>query len=570
MQGGASPRLKLSGGGILICCMLSADAAVTTQQMRPYRWIKFIPTMDYLIKNGLIIDGSGKDPVEANIGIKGDRISFVGKARVDAKEVIDAGGLIVSPGFIDTHTHSEFTLLADARAEGKISQGVTTDISGNCGLSAAPLYGEVLEQREADLEELGIKERWATLGEYFSLLEKKGIATNFSTLCGHGNIRGSVIGYKNRRPDKKEMDEMKRFLSEALQQGAHGFSTGLIYPPGVYSDTDELIELCKGLNWKLEIGNWKFVYASHMRSEGDKLIESIEETIEIGRKTGVHVHISHIKTSGEHNWQKIGKVIELMQMARREGIKLTCDRYPYIASSTDLDVMLPSWVFEGGRNEGLRRLKDSTIREKLKSEFSSKPVDYWKNIHISSVVKDENKWMEGENIFNISQRMGKAIGDAVLDILIDEGLRAGAIFFSMSEENLKRFLSIPYAMVGSDSSARSFSGITRNGKPHPRGFGTFPRFIGKYVRDEGLMPLPEAIKRITHLPAETFGLKHRGLIKEGYYADVVLFDYERIIDKATFDDPFQRGDGIEYVFVNGALAYKQGRYSERLSGRVLR
>ena len=307
-----------------------------------------------------------------------------------------------------------------------------------------------------------------------------------------------------------------------------------------------------------------------MRSEGDKLIESIEETIEIGRKTGVHVHISHIKTSGEHNWQKIGKVIELMQMARREGIKLTCDRYPYIASSTDLDVMLPSWVFEGGRNEGLRRLKDSTIREKLKSEFSSKPVDYWKNIHISSVVKDENKWMEGENIFNISQRMGKAIGDAVLDILIDEGLRAGAIFFSMSEENLKRFLSIPYAMVGSDSSARSFSGITRNGKPHPRGFGTFPRFIGKYVRDEGLMPLPEAIKRITHLPAETFGLKHRGLIKEGYYADVVLFDYERIIDKATFDDPFQRGDGIEYVFVNGALAYKQGRYSERLSGRVLR
>jgi len=232
--------------------------------------------------------------------------------------------------------------------------------------------------------------------------------------------------------------------------------------------------------------------------------------------------------------------------------------------------MLPSWVFEGGRNEGLRRLKDSTIREKLKSEFSSKPVDYWKNIHISSVVKDENKWMEGENIFNISQRMGKAIGDAVLDILIDEGLRAGAIFFSMLEENLKRFLSLPYVMIGSDSSARSFSGITRNGKPHPRGFGTFPRFIGKYVRDEGLMPLPEAIKRITHLPAETFGLKHRGLIKEGYYADVVLFDYERIIDKATFDDPFQRGDGIEYVFVNGALAYKQGRYSERLSGRVLR
>lgn len=526
--------------------------------------------MDYLIKDGLIIDGSGKDPIEANIGIKGDRISFVGRDEADAARVIDARGLIASPGFIDTHTHSEFTLLADNRAEAKISQGITTEVNGNCGLSAAPLYGEALEQREADLKELGIKERWATFGEYFSLLEKRGIAINFSTLCGHGNIRASVIGYKNRRPDEKEMAEMERLLSETLKQGAQGLSTGLIYPPGVYSDTEELIELCKGLNRKSQIANRNFIYTSHMRSEGDRLIESIEEVIEIGRKSCVHVHISHIKTSGEHNWQKIGKAIELMEKAKKEGIKLTCDRYPYIASSTDLDVVLPSWTFEGGRDEGLKRLKDSTIREKLKSGLSSKPDDYWKNIYISSVTKDENIWMEGENIFNISPKMGKAIEDAVLDILMDEGLRAGAIFFSMSEENLKRFLSLPYAMVGSDSSARSFSGITRSGKPHPRGFGTFPRFIGKYVRDEGLMPLPEAIRRITHLPAETFGLKQRGLIKEGYYADIVLFNYDRIIDKATFDDPYQRGDGIEYVFVNGSLAYKEGSYTNSLSGRMLR
>ncbi|MBI5326680.1 MAG: D-aminoacylase [Deltaproteobacteria bacterium] len=526
--------------------------------------------MDYLIINGLIIDGSGKDPVEANIGIKGGKIASIGKARLDAKEVIDARGLIVSPGFIDTHTHSEFTLLADARAEAKISQGITTDISGNCGLSAAPLYGEALEQREADLKELDIKERWATFGEYFSLLERKGIAINFATLCGHGNIRASAVGYRNRKPDKKEMDEMKRLFSGSLNEGARGLSTGLIYPPGVYSDTDELIELCKGLNRTSHIAHLKFIYTTHMRSEGDKLIESIEEAIRIGRETDAHIHISHIKTSGKDNWQKIGKAIELMEKAKSEGIKLTCDRYPYIASSTDLDVVLPSWVFEGGRDEGLKRLKDGTTRQKLKSGLSSKSADYWKNISISSVTKDENKWMEGENIFNISQRMGKAVEDAVLDILIDEGLRAGAIFFSMSEENLKRFLSLPYAMVGSDSSARSFSGITRSGKPHPRGFGTFPRFVGKYVRDEGLMPLPEAIRRISHLAAETFGLKQRGLIREGYFADMVLFNYDRIIDRATFNDPFQKAEGIEYVFVNGSLAYKEGRYTGSLSGRVLR
>lgn len=553
--------------------------------------------MDYIIINSLIIDGSGKDPAEANIGIKGDRISFVGKAQVDAKEVIDARSLIVSPGFIDTHTHSEFTILSDGRAEGKVSQGITTEVNGNCGLSAGPLYGEAMEQREADLEELGIRERWSTLGEYLSIIERKGIAINFATLCGHGNIRGSVVGYKNRKPDKKEMDEMKKLFFKSLDEGARGLSTGLIYPPGVYSDTDELIELCRGLNRKSEIRNQKFIYASHMRSEGDKLIEAMEEAIRIGRDTGAHIHISHIKTSGEHNWQKIDKAIELMQEAvlvpagskqGHEGIRLTCDRYPYVASSTDLDAIFPPWVHEGGRDAALRRLKDPATREIIKRDITSKPVpvslpsnvsiggfkrggdDHWKRISIASVTKDKNKWMEGKDILSIAQKMGVAPGDAVINILVNEGLRVGAIFFTMSEENLKRFLSLPYVMIGSDSSARSFSGPTRQGKPHPRGFGTFPRFIGKYVRDTAVMPLPEAIKRITHLPAETFGLEHRGLIKEGYYADIVLFNYDRVIDRATFDDPFQRGDGIEYVFVNGALAFKQGEFTGTLSGRVLR
>lgn len=545
--------------------------------------------MDYLIRDGYIIDGSGGDPVETNIGIKGDRIAFIGRAEVRAEEVIDARGLIVSPGFIDTHAHSEFTILVDGRCEGKLSQGVTTEINGNCGLSAAPLYGEALEEREADFKELGIRERWSTLGEYLSLLENKGIAINFATLCGHGNIRASVIGYKNRPSDKEDILEMKRLFYEALREGARGFSTGLVYPPGVYADIEELIELCS----KLQTPNSELIYVSHIRSEGDGLIEAIEEAIRVGRETGADVHISHIKTSGEHNWWKIDKAIELMEGARADGIALTCDRYPYVAASTDLDVVLPPWIYEGvppaspppgtsgGRvREGVVRcLKDPEIRAKVKGELSSKLVpvsfkqgamDYWKGVYISSVTKDENRWMEGKDIFGISQRMGKLPQDAVLDILIDEGLRVGAIFFSMNKENLERFLSLPYLMIGSDSSARSFSGPTRKGKPHPRGFGTFPRFIGRYVRDKAILTLPEAIRRITQLPASTFGLRDRGLIKEGFYADIVIFNHDRVIDRATFNDPYQMADGIEYVFVNGRLTFKEGEYAGSLAGRVLR
>lgn len=516
--------------------------------------------LDYLIKNGMVYDGSGSEPVETNIGISGDRITYLGNGEIPARESIDAKGLIVSPGFIDTHAHSEFTLLADGRAEGKISQGITTEINGNCGLSAAPLYGEAFEHREADLKELGIKERWSTFKEYFNILRDKGIAINFATLCGHGNMRASVIGYKDARPDENAMNEMKRLLSDALKDGAKGLSTGLIYPPGVYSNTEELIELCK-----VGIG----IYASHMRSEGDELIEAIEEVIAIGEEAGINVHISHIKTAGERNWWKIDNAIELVERARNEGVNLTCDRYPYTAASTDLDTILPSWVYDGGVDEELRRLKDPDTSKRIKAEIGQKDENYWKGICISSVAKSENKWMEGESIFDIASKLGKRPEDALFAILIDEKVRAGAIFFSMSEDNLKRFLSFPCTMIGSDSSVRSFSGPTCTGKPHPRGFGSFTRFIGRYVKNEGLMSLSEAIRKMTCLPALTFGLKERGLIKEGFFADIVIFDYEKIIDRATFKDPYKKSEGIAYVFVNGKLAVKEGEFTGGIFGRII-
>ncbi|NOZ26102.1 MAG: D-aminoacylase [Nitrospirae bacterium] len=522
--------------------------------------------IDCLIRGGIVIDGTGSEPRVANVGIEDGRIVHVGSDETDARDVLDVKGLTVAPGFIDAHAHSEFTILADGRAEGKLFQGVTTEINGNCGLSAAPLHGEAAERREEDLRELGIGSRWSTLSEYLSLLEARGTAINFATLCGHGNIRASVLGYRDVPPDAAALSEMRKILTDSLREGAVGLSTGLIYPPGLYADTRELIELSRVLSREGRGG----IYTSHMRSEGDALLESVEEVLCIAREAGVRVHVSHIKTAGRHNWGKIDRVVELMDAARKEGISLTCDRYPYVAAATDLDTVLPSWVYEGGVEEELGRLRDPAAVARIRSELGSRGDDYWGGVYVSSVSGDENRWMEGRNILDISSRMKKSPVDAVIEIVMDERARAGAVFFSMSEDNLRRFLRLPYTMIGSDSSARSMSGPTRSGNPHPRGFGAFARFLGRYVRDEGLMSLSEAIWKMTCLPAVTFGLKERGLIREGYHADIVIFDYERITDAATFEEPWRRAEGVVHVFVNGVPALRDSEPTGALPGMVLR
>jgi len=542
--------------------------------------------VDTLIKGGLIFDGTGSEPFEADIGISGDRIAFINKkakvksqspsvtrrgekSEVSANRVIDAKGLAVSPGFIDTHAHSEFTLLADHRAEGKISQGITTEIDGNCGLSAAPLYGEALKQREEDLMELGIVERWTTFKGYFDILGK-GIALNFVTLVGHGNLRACVAGYEDKALNNNEIKKMQALLKEAIKEGAIGLSTGLIYPPGVYSTTEELINLFRPSSFILRPS--RLIYTSHMRSEGDKLLESIEEIIRIGRKAGVNIHISHMKTSGKKNWHKIDNAISLIEEARREGIRITCDRYPYTAASTDLDTILPPWVYEGGMKEELKRLKSSEFQEKIKKEilYEYPEIEYWGNVNIASVSSEKNRWMEGKSIAYIARHEDSETVDIFLKILIEEKLRVSAIFASMNEDNLKRFLSLPYVMIGTDSSARSTSGPTYKGKPHPRGFGSFPRFLGRYVRDNGLISMNEAIHKITMLPAKTFGISKRGVLKKGAFADLVVFDYRKIIDRATFDKPFLKPEGIYYVFVNGLSAVWEGELTGINAGRILK
>ncbi|OGW40923.1 MAG: hypothetical protein A2Y97_03010 [Nitrospirae bacterium RBG_13_39_12] len=538
--------------------------------------------LDLLIKGGLIFDGYGLEPYEADIGISGDKIAFINKkskirsqqfnhsytsfkkeGRRGFDRVIEAEGLSVAPGFIDTHAHSEFTLLADPRAEGKICQGITTEINGNCGLSAAPLYGEALEQRETDLAELGIEERWSTFKEYYEIL-KKGISLNFVTLAGHGNIRACITGYKDKTLTLSEIKKMKGLLRKAISEGAVGISTGLIYPPGIYSTTEELTEIAKCCN--------KLIFASHMRSEGDELLESIKEIIRIGREADIKVHISHIKTSGKKNWYKIDDAVLLIEKAREKGIEITCDRYPYNASSTDLDTMLPSWAYEGGAEEELKKLKNldcqKTMKKEILNEYYRK--GYWESINIASVSSKKNRWMEGKSIAYIASRKTSKPIDILFQILIEEKLRASAIFSVMKEDNLRRFLSLPYIMIGTDSSARCDSGPTHKGKPHPRGYGSFPRFLGKHIREERIMSMGKAIQKITMLPARTFSIKKRGAIKKGYFADIVVFDQGKIIDRATYNEPFLKPKGIYYVIINGLPAVWEGRLTGVNAGKILR
>ncbi len=524
-------------------------------------------SIDYLIRGGTVIDGSSGDASfqKVDLAIEGECIKDMGKLNhVSAERTLSVDGLIVCPGFIDVHAHSEFSLLADGRGEGKIAQGITTEINGNCGLSAAPLYGPALEQREGELYELGIKERWNTFSEYFALLEGRGIAANFATLAGHGNIRASVAGYEDRPLSPSELLQMRTFLRNAMDEGALGLSTGLIYPPGVYAETSEIVDLAG------EVAGRKGIYATHMRSEGDRLIESVEEAITIAAQSGVHAHISHLKASGKKNWGKMGTVFRLIEKAGKRGLSVTCDRYPYIASSTDLDTVLPPWAFEGGRKREIQRLRNDReiLAEHMQKDYEG-PSD-WEKVFVSSVITGKNKWMEGKNIAEISRTQNKTEPDTVFDVLIDEDVQVGAIFFTMNEHNLRSVLSQPYTVAGTDSAARSFSGITASGMPHPRGFGSCPRILGKYVRQLGLLSLPEAVRMMTGLPADIFGIERRGVLKRGHFADITIFDADAIIDRADFSAPFQQPQGIHHVFVNGIPVLYEGVLTGSLPGRIVR
>jgi N-acyl-D-amino-acid deacylase len=520
---------------------------------------------DILIKNASLIDGSGSSVRQQDLAVVGDRIAAIGDlGACTAAEVLDAAGLCLCPGFIDIHAHSEFNVLIDA-GRSKIMQGITTEVCGNCGLSAAPLLGMAREQRRAALAGFGLEPDWTTMAEYFNRLERTGLRTNIALLAGHGNVRGSVIGYGPEQATAEQQGEMCTLLEEAMECGCWGLSSGLIYPPGAFANIDELARLAA------VVKKYGGFYATHMRSEADYLIEAVAEALEVGHRAGVPVQISHLKTMDRRNWHKLPEVLELIEQARSDGIDVTADRYPYCASSTGLDAHLPLWACAGGNAAEIQRLRDPDVRARIFAElFERLPEkEVGTTTMLARLASGKNAQLQGRTLAEAAAFRGQSVGDALCDLLIEEQLDIDAIFFCMSEDNLRMILRQGWIMVGSDAAVRDTDGVLGRDMPHPRAFGTCARFL-EIVRDEKLLSLEEAVSKMTSMPAARMGFRDRGLIAKGYRADLVLFDPRAVRDRATYASPHQYPAGIRAVMVNGAWAVRDGACTDNVSGRLLR
>jgi N-acyl-D-amino-acid deacylase len=516
--------------------------------------------MELLIRGGRIIDGSGNPWYRADLAIGNGRIAAIGKLEMAAERVIDAEGLVVAPGFIDTHSHSDLMLLAEPDSEMKIMQGITTEIVGQDGLGEAPIRDDLIEDWRRYLSGLNgdpeIEWDWRSFSEYLRRLEEAGPATNVASLVGHGNLRLLSMGMDNRKPTGEELDGMRALLGEALEEGALGLSTGLIYPPCSYSDLEELTSLCQVV--KAHGG----IFVAHIRNEGDGLLEALDEVITVGRRTGVPIHVSHLKASGERNWGRVAEALEKIESARAEGIDITFDQYPYIAGSTYLSSLIPSWAHEGGPKKMLERIRDEDSRRRIIEDMESPRGEKWDGIVISYVKTEKNRPLVGRRIGEAASEMGLSPQELVLKLVEEEENAASMILFSMSEIDVKTAMRSRLGMICTD-------GLIL-GTPHPRAYGSFPRVLGRYARDEGLLSLEEAVRKMTSLPAQRFGLMDRGLLRPGLAADITIFDPESVIDKATFEDPRRFPEGIEYVIVNGAIAVEDGAYKGVRAGRVLK
>lgn len=517
---------------------------------------------DLIIKNGKIIDGNANPIYTADIGILKGQIARIGEIDEASENIIDATGYCVCPGFIDFHSHSDFSLLANPRAESKIRQGITTEVIGNCGDSAAPVLREKrdLIKEKTQIDGYKIQWDWLSMKDYLSRIKQQGVAVNIVPLIGHNTIRAAVMGYEERAPDPTEMARMKELIIQAMDEGARGLSSGLIYAPGCYATRRELVELAQVVSEK------KGLYASHMRSEGNELIEAVKETLSIGKETGVSVHISHHKATGESNWGKVTQTLALMDEANESGLDVTADQYPYTASSTGLTSILPYWMLAGSVPDILKRLKSNLIRDRLKDEITVRP-DYFENTYLSCC--ENNPEFEGMNLMALAASLKTDILTAVFDLLIQENTNVNIVSFAMSEKDVCTVMRHPKIMFGSDGQALADYGVLHKGKPHPRNYGTFPRIIKKYVKQEKVLSLEEAVRKMTSLPAQRLGLTDRGQILAGKCADITIFNLETIRDRATFSDPHLYPDGIEYVLVNGECVISKGDHTGKLPGIAL-
>lgn len=519
-------------------------------------------TYDIIIKNGMILDGTGNPWYKADVAVENSRIAAIGRGLGNADKVIDIKDHIVSPGFIDIHSHSDTPVLIDPMAHSKIRQGVTTEIVGQCGNSAAPMY-EYLKGYRDEFGRNSVPDDfeydWTTMKSYLDKLDKQGIALNIAAVLGHGTVRANVVGHDNRPLTSYELEAMKGHVRDAMEQGAWGMSTGLIYPPSVYGDQAEITALNK------VVAEYGGIYFSHIRGEGETLLDALIEACEIGKDAGTRVQIAHFKASGVENWGKTKESLALVEKYRGLGVEVTFDQYPYIASSTGLTALLPHWAHEGGATEMLKVLKDSAKKERIRKELR---LNYgWDKILVTNAKN--NPQYNGKNIQAISEMMGLESFEAYIQLLILENTQVPSVMFGMNEEDVRRVMQSPYGMVGSDGSAISPTGVWEHSVPHPRLYGTFPRVLGHYVR-EGVISLQEAVRKMTGAPAQVMGFKDRGLLREGYMADIAVFHQDEVKDVATFTDPQRYAAGIPYVIVNGVTVINDGDHTGKLPGKALR
>jgi len=552
--------LSVTLAGMLLFSSLST---ATTQQ----------PEYDLLIRNGTIIDGSGRAGFRGDVAIKDDRIVRMGKfTGGTAKRVIDATGKVVAPGFIDLLGQSESFLLIDPRAMSKVMQGVTTEVTGE-GESIAPVNERLIKEQEDFNRRYNLTIDWRTLEEYFMRLERQGSGVNFATFVGASQVRAYVIGFENRAPSPAELQQMKELVASAMRDGALGLSTSLQYVPARFAQTDEIVELAKVA--RAHGG----IYATHQRSEANALDSSLAEVFEIARRAQIPVEIWHLKTAYKKNWGRMPEVLGKIQRARAEGLDITADIYPYIAGSTSLSASLPPWVLEGGTEKMLERMRDMRVRQHLKKELMTDSRD-WENIFlgsggpegvlIGSVSNRQLESMQGKRLSQIAQEQGKDPLDALFDLIVADNGQTGAIYFMMSEADMRAAMRAPFVSFCTDSGARATDGPLSAAKSHPRGWGSYPRILGRYVREEKILTLPQAIHKMTGAPAKRVGLRERGLLQQGFFADITIFDPQRVIDKATFEMPNQYAEGISYVITNGKVSVDNGKRTSALAGRVLR
>ena len=524
--------------------------------------------MSLVIRNARIADGSGAPLFRGEIAISEGCFAFVGESCPVAGETeIDGAGLIAAPGFADIHSHSDYYLLVNGLADSKVRQGVTTEIGGNCGYSAAPVFGKTRDERRTvygDLFDLDLP--WERAGEYLDHLSARGSSVNFGLLIGHNTVRASVMYGSDAAPDRDQLAAMVEIVTEAMDEGAVGLSTGLIYSPGCFAEPDELVALCEAVR---DRGG---IFAAHMRSEGNRLLESIDEVVDVAERARIPLQISHLKTSGAGNWHKLDEAFQKIESARARGVDVTCDRYPYIASNTGLSAVLPDWAHEGGLDRLLQRLSDPGERTRMREAILDEhpEADYFSKIMICAVTRREHEKYVARRVLDCAEAEGKDPFAFTFDLLAAERNMVDAIYFTMNEENLRRILKKPYVMIGSDSGAQSVDGPLGEGNPHPRAYGTFPRVLQAFVREQKLLTLEEAIRKMSYDPLSRVGIHDRGLIREGYAADLVLFDADRIEDLATYETPKRYPRGIEMVCVNGEIVVRHGEHTGRRPGQILK